>query len=223
MGPPLPASQGYGGEPVINPAFLYIAALFLPLLRGADLPTPRPLTQREFDALEMHCDPDRTINSYRRQTISPVPPETKQSIQMRLPQKLAGRSGADADFEPSQKVRTMSLYASLIALLGLWSSILSGNEDGFIMHVPVVQQKALLVFASALAVRALCIRICDFSFRRRRLQAIGTPVCLRTRSLIQPGERSRPNRPRAESIASSRPGRRRTERGIWLWTESVVI
>ena len=75
-------------------------------------------------------------------------------------------------------VRTMSLYASLMAVLGLGSSILAGNEDAFIMRVPLIQQKALLVFASVLAVRALCIRVCDFGIRRSRRQAIGPPVCL---------------------------------------------
>ena len=73
-------------------------------------------------------------------------------------------------------VRTMSLYASLMAVLGLGSSILAGNEDAFIMRVPLIQQKALLV-AAVLAVRPLCIRVCDFGIRTRR-QAIGPPVCL---------------------------------------------
>ena len=36
-------------------------------------------------------------------------------------------------------VRTMSLYASLMAVLGLGSSILAGYEDAFIMRVHLVQ------------------------------------------------------------------------------------
>jgi len=72
-------------------------------------------------------------------------------------------------------VRTISLYASLMAVLGLGSGILAGNEDAF-MRVPLVQQKALLV-ASVLAVRALCIRVCDLGIRTWR-RAIGPPVCL---------------------------------------------
>jgi hypothetical protein len=118
-------------------------------------------------------------------------------------------------------VRTMSLYASLMAVLGLGSSILAGNEDAFIMRVPLVQQKALLMFASVLAVRALCIRVCDFGIRRSSDKQLVLPSAYRTRSLTRPGERRWPNRP-SDSIARVARHRRRTEQGIWSWTESVV-
>ena len=103
----------------------------------------------------------------------------------------------------AQKFRTVSLYASLLAALGLGSSILSGNEDGFIVHVPVIQQKALLVFASALAVRALCIRVCDFGFRRNRREAIGAPICLA--DSLAPGGGKKPPEPARGVDRSSRP------------------
>ena len=41
--------------------FVHIATLFFPMPRGADFPTPRPLTLCELDALVMHGDPARTI------------------------------------------------------------------------------------------------------------------------------------------------------------------
>jgi hypothetical protein len=71
------------------------------------------------------------------------------------------------------------------------------------VHVPVIQQKALLVFASALAVRALCIRVCDFGFRRNRREAIGAPICLA--DSLAPGGGKKPPEPARGVDRSSRP------------------
>ena len=57
----------------------------------------------------------------------------------------------------TNRLRRITLRASLIAVVGLGSSILAGNEDGLIVWVPVAQQKALLVLALAVAVRAVCV------------------------------------------------------------------
>jgi hypothetical protein len=76
----------------------------------------------------------------------------------------------------TQKIRRMRLYASLIGIIGFGASILCGNEDGFIMRVPVLQTKALLLCASALPIRALYIRVCDLGFRKNRQRQIGTPI-----------------------------------------------
>lgn len=87
----------------------------------------------------------------------------------------------------AQKIRTVSLYASTLAALGLGSSILSCNEDGFILRVPVAQQRALLLFASALAMRALYILLCEVVLRRSRQRQIeGTPVFCEPGSLTGP-------------------------------------
>jgi hypothetical protein len=103
----------------------------------------------------------------------------------------------------ADKLQRMGLYASLIAVVGLGASIFSGNEDGFITRVPVVHQKALLLFASALAVRSLFIRVCDLGFRRSRRQAIGSPVC--PDSLADPVGGEKPHEPTRGVDHTSRP------------------
>jgi hypothetical protein len=115
---------------------------------------------------------------------------------------------ADAGSERGQTAKGGSLLEP-DGRVELGSSILFGNEDGFIVRVPVVQ---LLVFASALAVRALFIRVCDFGFRRSGDRQLVVLSAYWTRSLTQPGERSRPNRP--PEIAPDAVRRGRTEQGI---------
>lgn len=65
MGSALPASEGYGGESMKIRAPVHIAAFFLPILCGADLPAVRLLTQREFDALATRCAPGAPVSTLR--------------------------------------------------------------------------------------------------------------------------------------------------------------
>ncbi len=66
----------------------------------------------------------------------------------------------------ANKLQKMGLYASLIAVVGLGSSILSGNEHGLVGSVSIMQQKAFLFLASAIALRALYLRVRRVRVRR---------------------------------------------------------
>src|SRR6266851_4136420 len=65
MGSALPAREGHGGESMTIRVLVHIAAFFLPMLRGADLPVVMPLTQREFDALATRCAPGASVSTLR--------------------------------------------------------------------------------------------------------------------------------------------------------------
>lgn len=58
----------------------------------------------------------------------------------------------------TDKRQMIGLCASLIAVVGLGSSILSGNELGLVGSVSITRQKALLLFASVIALRGLYLR-----------------------------------------------------------------
>jgi hypothetical protein len=75
-----------------------------------------------------------------------------------------------------RKLRDVTRYTSLIAVVGLGSSILSDNEDGLIAHVPVRQQKVLVILAALIALRELYLRIRDLSSRTNGPQPIDSPV-----------------------------------------------
>jgi hypothetical protein len=66
----------------------------------------------------------------------------------------------------ANKLQKMGLYASLIAVVGLGSSILSGNEHALVGSVSIMQQKAFLFLASAIASRALYLRVRRVRVRR---------------------------------------------------------
>ena len=64
------------------------------------------------------------------------------------------------------KLQMISLCASLIAVVGLASSILSGNELGLVGSVSTTHQKTLLLFASVIALRGLYLRARHVRVRR---------------------------------------------------------
>ena len=64
------------------------------------------------------------------------------------------------------KLQMMGLYASLIAVVGLGSSILSANERSLVGSVSITHQKTLLLVASVIALRALYFRARHVRLRR---------------------------------------------------------
>jgi hypothetical protein len=66
----------------------------------------------------------------------------------------------------TDKLQMIGLCASLIAVVGLGSSILSGNELGLGGSVSITHKKALLLVASVIALRALYLRARHVRVRR---------------------------------------------------------
>lgn len=66
----------------------------------------------------------------------------------------------------TDKLQMIGLCASLIAVVGFGSSILSGNELGLVGSVSITHQKALLLFASVIALRGLYLRARHVRVRR---------------------------------------------------------
>ena len=61
--------------------------------------------------------------------------------------------------QKTERIQRLELYSSAIALVGLASSILSGNKDGLFATMSIPQQELLLVFASAMVLHAVYRRI----------------------------------------------------------------
>jgi hypothetical protein len=66
----------------------------------------------------------------------------------------------------TDKLQMIGLCASLIAVVGLGSSILSGNELGLVGSVSITHQKTLLLFASVIVLRGLYLRARQVRVRR---------------------------------------------------------
>ncbi len=66
-----------------------------------------------------------------------------------------------------EQLQRLPLYACLIAVIGLGMSILCGNEEGFVGSVSIAHQKVLLMFSSAILLRALYSRIRNVGLQAR--------------------------------------------------------
>jgi hypothetical protein len=66
----------------------------------------------------------------------------------------------------TDKLQVIGLCASLIAVVGLGSSMIAGNELELVGSVSVTHQKALLLLASIIALRGLYLRALHLRMQR---------------------------------------------------------